>query len=424
MKSREEMIHILKTRPYKIGHSLGFKDLNKINNEWIVDMITAKVDKTLQAHRGSYKTTCLSIAMPILMVLFPNKRILFQRKTDTAVKEVISQVRKILLSKEFQLIVKSLYGKDAYIELTKDSATELTTNLTTDIKGTSQLVGIGTKSSITGKHFDIIFTDDIVTLEDRESRAERERICRIYAELHNIKNRGGRIYNTGTPWHPDDAFKEMPKPTKYDWKSTGLISEEYADYLRETMIKSLFAANYELRHVASDDVIFSNPQTGADFELCKNGISHTDAAFYGEDWTAFTVANTHNGKIYIFGKTWRKHVDDVKEEIVNWHKATLSGIMHVEKNADKGYVAKEFKKMGVRTNPYDESQNKFIKITSYLKFNWKDVIFVEGTDEEYIKQICDYNEKASHDDCPDSLASIIRILKPKLDRKPYKPIIY
>jgi hypothetical protein len=54
--------------------------------------------------------------------------------------------------------------------------------------------------------------------------------------------------------------------------------------------------------------------------------------------------------------------------------------------------------------------NKFVKITSYLKFKWQDVIFVKGTDEAYINQICDYNENAEHDDAPDSLASIIRKL--------------
>ena len=191
MKSREEMIQVIKKKPYKIGHLLGFKDLNEINNKWIVEMVTEEADKTLQAHRGSYKTTCLSIAIPILMVIKPNKRILFMRKNDNAVKEVVEQVKKILKSDVFDYIVKCLYGPNAYIRLEKDSATEVTTNLTTDIKGTSQLVGIGTGSSITGKHYDIIFTDDIVTLEDRMSKAERDRTCTVYDELQNIKTEAG-----------------------------------------------------------------------------------------------------------------------------------------------------------------------------------------------------------------------------------------
>ena len=57
---------------------------------------------------------------------------------------------------------------------------------------------------------------------------------------------------------------------------------------------------------------------------------------------------------------------------------------------------------------YHEDMNKYLKITSYLKGAWQDVIFVAGTDKEYINQVCDYNENADHDDAPDSLASIIR----------------
>ena len=96
-----------------------------------------------------------------------------------------------------------------------------------------------------------------------------------------------------------------------------------------------------------------------------------------------------------------------------WHNETLAQKMYTEKNADKGFVAKEFKNRGIRAIGYDESQNKYIKIVTHLKFNWEDVRFVEGTDEEYIEQICEYSENAPHDDCPDSLASLIRKVRPR-----------
>ena len=54
--------------------------------------------------------------------------------------------------------------------------------------------------------------------------------------------------------------------------------------------------------------------------------------------------------------------------------------------------------------------NKYLKITSYLKAEWKNIYFVEDTDKEYIEQVCDYNENAEHDDAPDSLACQIRRL--------------
>jgi hypothetical protein len=52
------------------------------------------------------------------------------------------------------------------------------------------------------------------------------------------------------------------------------------------------------------------------------------------------------------------------------------------------------------------------------------VVFVQGTDNEYIDQICDYNENAEHDDCPDSLASLIRKLWNRKDASEsnYTPI--
>ena len=59
--------------------------------------------------------------------------------------------------------------------------------------------------------------------------------------------------------------------------------------------------------------------------------------------------------------------------------------------------------------------NKYLKITSFLRFEWENVVFVSQTDPEYINQICDYNENAEHDDAPDSLASVIRILQKKKD---------
>jgi hypothetical protein len=57
--------------------------------------------------------------------------------------------------------------------------------------------------------------------------------------------------------------------------------------------------------------------------------------------------------------------------------------------------------------------NKHLKISTYLKAIWKYVIFVEGTDDEYVSQILDYNEDADHDDCADSAACLARRLYKK-----------
>ena len=406
MMTRSEAVNFLKTQPYKFGKLLGFVKLTKLHNSWMIKMLKSKKDETLQAHRGSYKTTCVSIVLALLMILLPNKRILFMRKTDDDVKEIIKQVRNILLDPHTQVFINAIYG--VQIKLVVDNANELSTNLTIDVKGTSQLIGMGIGASITGKHFDIIFTDDIVNLKDRTSKAERDHTKAIYQELQNIKNRDGRIFNTGTPWHKDDAFSLMPDPEKWDYKQTGLISDDEIEVIRSRMTNSLFAANYELRHVASEDVLFWSPKTGADPSMVQQGDAHIDAAYGGEDWTAFTIVKKTAGTYYVLGKCWQKHVDDVKDKCIQLYKENMCGKLYNETNGDKGYLNKDLKSKGVRSVPYHENMNKHLKITTYLKGTWDNVVFVQGTDEAYINQICDYNEDAEHDDCPDSLASLIR----------------
>lgn len=408
---KQILLQKIKTNPVFIGQKLGFNKLTPLHNEWITDMIRRGPDETLQAHRGSYKTTCLTVAMPIICLVYPNDKTLFMRKTNTDIVEVITQTKKILRTDLFRQLSTKLWDVD--LELLTDRVDCLNTNLAgNDPRGTPQLLGIGTQASLTGKHFDRIFTDDIVNLEDRRSKAERDRIKAVYQELQNIKNRGGRIFNTGTPWHKDDCFAIMPPAKVFDCYNTGLISDAELRHIRESMTASLFAANYEMRHIAAEDVIFTEPVTGGDPSMVEQGLCHIDAAYGGEDWTAFTIMAHKYGKYYIYGRTWQKHVDDVLPEILGLRKAFNAGRLYCENNGDKGYLAKDIKRMGEKmVSDYHEDMNKFLKITSYLKYIWKDVIFVSGTDRDYINMICDYNENAEHDDCPDSAASLARIFQ-------------
>ena len=406
--TREQAVKFLITKPASFGRLVGFTKLTDLHNAWILDMLKGEGDRTLQAHRASYKTTCVSIALALIIILLPNKRTLFLRKTDADIKEIIKQVQKILKDPHTQYFVQCIYGVN--LKLTVESATEINTNLTTDIRGTSQLVGMGCGSSITGKHFDRIFTDDIVNINDRISKAERDRTKLVYQELQNIKNRDGRIFNTGTPWHKDDCFAIMPEAEKFDCYSTGLISDEQLEVIKKSMTRSLFAANYELRHIAAEDVIFQNPQTGADPSEVEQGDCHIDAAYGGEDFSAFTIVKKQGNIFYVYGRLWQKNIDDCLDEIQRLRAQFNAGKIYCEDNSDKGYLAKELKKRGERAIIYHENMNKLIKITTYLKAEWENVKFVAGTDKAFIDQICDYNENAEHDDAPDSLASQIRRL--------------
>lgn len=417
--TKQQAITLLTETPYKIGHWLGFKDLTELHNEWLRSFLYEKKDQTLLAHRGSYKTTDLSLFFGIHTLERPNENVMFFRKTDTDVVEVMNQTQKILSSDIMQAIAYALYG--CYIHFDKANNTEIHTNLCTSPKGVSQILGLGIGTSITGKHADIVVTDDIVNLKDRISRAERERTKTQYMELQNIKNRTGRFINTGTPWHKEDAISIMPNVKRYDCYSTGLIGREKLEEIRCSMSDSLFAANYELKHIADKNAMFISPRFMADESLLYNGIAHIDAAYGGEDATAFTAMHKlQDGRIAAFGKRWERHVEDCLTDIVAYHERFRLGTIECEDNADKGYLKKELKTMFLPVHGYHESMNKFVKISTYLRKHWKDIVWFEETDPEYINEILDYSEFAEHDDSPDSAASLIRKLVKKgsgLNRK-------
>ena len=407
----EEWAKIVRNNPIAFGIEAGFEDLRPLHNNWISHFIFDTKDYTLQAHRGSYKTTCLGIAIALMIVIYSEKNIILIRKTDSDVKEILRLVSQLLQSDMIQALSKAINGK--FIELETKTATEINTNLKTGPSGTSQLQGLGTSGSITGKHADIVITDDIVNVQDRISQAERERTKLFYQELQNIKNRDGRIVNTGTPWHKEDAFKLMPNIHRYDCYSTGLISHEQIQALRQAMLPSLFSANYELTHIADERQLFTAPtiDNGSNTEKIYNGICHIDASYGGEDGTAFTILKEDaDGTLYVFGKLWQKHVDECLDVIEVLRGQYQAGTLYAENNGDKGYLIEKIKRP---TQPYHERMNKFIKISSYLKGAWPNIVFVKETDKEYINQILSYSEFAEHDDAPDSLASLIRIIQNK-----------
>ena len=71
--TEEAILDVIKNQPYEIGHWVGFNDLTELHNDWIKSFLYTDTDQTLLAHRGSFKTTCLSIAIALMLVTNPNK---------------------------------------------------------------------------------------------------------------------------------------------------------------------------------------------------------------------------------------------------------------------------------------------------------------------------------------------------------------
>ena len=162
---------------------------------------------------------------------------------------------------------------------------------------------------------------------------------------------------------------------------------------------------------AAEGALFTTyPEFTDNEELLYDGIAHVDASYGGSDFTAFTCGKRDGDKLYLYGKLWNRHVDTVVDFIAQKTHELRCSPIYMETNADKGYLGREFRRNGEQTRMYNEYQNKFFKIATFLRKWWPNIVFLEGTDKAYISQILSYTEAAEHDDAPDSAACVCRII--------------
>ena len=182
---------------------------------------------------------------------------------------------------------------------------------------------------------------------------------------------------------------------------TNLKAEYAGTVLYDRYILGLWAA-------AEGALFTTYPKYTDDVTFFRDGIAHIDAAYGGEDFTAFTCGKRQGDTLYLYGKIWHKHVDTVLNLCVSEAKRLLCAPILSETNADKGYLAKEIMRRDYSAMTYHENMNKHLKIATFLKKWWPNVVFLGGTDKQYVGQILSYTEDAPHDDAPDSAANVAR----------------
>jgi hypothetical protein len=86
------------TAPEILGRAIGFMDLTSLHGEWIREMAFGEGDFTLQAHRGSFKSSCLAVAISLILITYPDRNIIFIRKTDNDVSEMMGILAALTLA--------------------------------------------------------------------------------------------------------------------------------------------------------------------------------------------------------------------------------------------------------------------------------------------------------------------------------------
>ena len=427
---------LLFDRPIAFGEGAGYYDLREFHNDWIRNWIRElqkpNNEITHQAHRNSYKSTCEEILAAILLVVRPDLTIGLFRKTQDSVVKTTRGILKILQTPLFATCAMQ-YWNGIPQKIRVKSQTEIDTNYNSVGGGQSQFTAQGIHGTLTSQHFDIIITDDIITKEDRGSRAERDFTRGAYLELQRLLNDGGAMLNTGTPWHKQDAFELMPMPETWDYHRTGLLSQEKIAHLQEITPASEFSANYELKHIADEDAMFSLVERGDISQFPMDGcVMYIDPAFTptGHDYTAICCMSYDNNKANALGFAYRtpwnrlaNPMGDVQADIEGSEIAKIIAMCNVKR------IAVEVNSLGelpmailsqfglpiIEVNHNIIGKHQRIMTTATI-INDLRLIEIPGNraNYEFVSQVYDYNMDAEFRDAPDALAGSIEVGLPEL----------
>lgn len=424
-ESERQILIKIRNEPHRLGWIMGKTKLRSLHSKWVHHIWHSTESRSLQAHRGSYKSTgIVEVGVPWWLLFKPEARIAICRKTKTDAVQAISVFRNAFRIPEIREIFKMAHG--SYPEFETDQADHVSFSFKKGITREGNIDGYGVDSAMTGKHYDIILCDDIIGRQDRYSAAAREATRRFLEELHaNIVDPGKPVHHIGTPWHPQDAWGSpkveggdwlYPKPLIFNCFDTGILTREQIEEKRRTMTPSLFAANYLLKHQADDSALFAHPKMQIRWEHGIYGpvFAHLDAAFGGDCTSALTIGQVlPDETIQVTGKIYVGHIANHYQDIMEMLRAHRVSKFYMEDNADKGFTMRDLSAlfrgagMGLALHSYHESQNKEAKISTAVKFAWDKLRFCEETDADYMAQVTEWTPEADLMDAPDSLASML-----------------
>jgi hypothetical protein len=244
--------------------------------------------------RDTFKTVISVTAVAVATIVEnPNVRILVTSHTQKQANKRASSIRRVIeRSEKFG----AKYGEDWKPEFREDKWTDAeftvarrTKNL---IEATVTAAAVG--ADVTGSHFDLIISDDIVNLENSYTQEARDKVYNYLTSLFPHLEPGGTMLIVGTRWHMDDAYGRLIKndeerskaglPPRYEKLIRGCydgpnglffpakLTHEYLERMRyDLKPASRFSANYENKTIADEDLIFE-PQykTLRDFSFLLN----------------------------------------------------------------------------------------------------------------------------------------------------------
>lgn len=406
------------TEPDKFGHLLGYKKLTPLHGEWIKIFLKNKKFDILQAHRLSYKTTCGIVAMILLFLCLPNMRLLIVRKNKDLASEILNTIKNHF--EKSDILKLYLYSRWGILNVqTKTWSSEHATFFfKKDITPQPSMTAVGIGTSIVGAHFDYIWMDDIVALEDRYSPAERKKTIAYFNETENLIEPLGSRRLSGTPWHEEDVFSILPdelfEGRQFPIGTVDIPINELEEIKsrKDRLPYAEWCCNYELRHVLDHDTLgsfLSVPEW-----KCQYSVAFIDPSFSDRkdtDSTAVAIAGVWDSLIIFTGRLWQKSIadDETRKEILDFLNVftPIESVLESQLAPSSNVFFLDALKQDEIKYKYEiknywsikhQTRNKHERISTIISANKINMRILENTQQNFSLEVSRYYKNAEHDD--------------------------
>jgi hypothetical protein len=284
------------------------------------------------------------------------------------------------------------------------------------------ITAAGVGASITGAHFDYIWPDDIVTMDDRYSPAARRWAISYFQELENLVDPLGQTRLSGTPWHSSDVFSTIDKKyfegRCFPVGTVDLPPEELAEIMtrKDRLPYAEWACNYLLKHVVDNDTLGAFESVDVwDCQYCVAAIDPSFSDKTDTDATAVAVVGVNKiGNIVFTGLKLPKSISDAptRREIIDFlarftpietvieSQLADSSIFFIDafKSDEHQYAIKN------HWTIKRQYKNKHERIAAAVIANKPDMRILNGTQQEFSIGVSRYYKGIDHDDEADVLA--------------------
>jgi predicted phage terminase large subunit-like protein len=429
---------------------LHYTDWDTVHDELEVFLAKPANKKALLLPRGHLKTSNVTIAKSIQTLLRdPNVRILIANQVWDKARDMLVEIKDHLdksdLPKVFGEFRSERWNQDEITIAQRTKALKEATVTTT-----------GVEAETTGGHYDVIFLDDLMGLQNCQTPDQRAKAKRFRRSMINLLEPGGILIEVGTRWHLDDTFSEIienesdyydvmirkvvengriifPKkfnkkfdPVRKTWITIQEPCMDYINHLRKSMTPAEFSSQYLNEPVDEENQLFKpayfkyydrRPDRLYVSMAIDPAISEKQAA----DYFAINVCGMDEKyDIYVLD-TLRGHWN-ISEAINNifvmyekWHPSVVGLETISFQKAIKAWLENEMRERGTHF-PITElkrntNESKEFRIKALEPFYREGKVFHAPWMKNLELELASF-PKGKHDDEIDALASQLDLLVP------------